>query len=215
MRAMKKVYESTRVLAPLQVTLVIDTHLPRKNGLSAHISRMVNGLSQREHEIHLIRPRMHKHDGMSAQAQYTETLVTGIPVLGYPGLKSGLPAKGKLLRLWRIQRPDVVHIATEGPLGWSALSAAREMNIPVSTDIHSSFHRRARQHNIGFLNQPVAAYLRHFHNKAACTLVSKHRLQQQLSQEGYQNVRVVSNIVDTELFHPVRRRIKKQAETAS
>jgi hypothetical protein len=45
---------------------------------------------------------------------------------GYPGLKFGLPAGRRLMRQWRQQRPDLVHVVTEGPLGWSAVSVARK-----------------------------------------------------------------------------------------
>ena len=66
-----------------------------------------------------------------------------MPIPGYPELKSGLPARGKLLRLWQKQRPDIVHIATEGPLGWSACSAARKLGIPVSTDCPTFYGKTA------------------------------------------------------------------------
>ncbi len=55
------------------------------------------------------------------------------------------------------------------------------------------------------MKKPIAAYLRHFHNKAACTLVPTTALQQQLEFEGYKNVLVVSRGVDAELFHPAKR----------
>jgi len=64
----------------------------------------------------MIRPRQFKQDVAAKKDGYEETLVTGMPIPGYPELKSGLPAKGLLLRLWKQQRPDIVHIATEGPL---------------------------------------------------------------------------------------------------
>lgn len=206
MRAMHKTNQIHRKLVPLQITLVTDTQLPRKNGLSAPVSRMVQSLSERELEIHLIRPRRHAHDKIIDEQRYSETLVSGFLMPGHPGLKSGLPARRKLLRMWKIKRPDIVHIATEGLLGWSALSAAREMHIPVSTDIHSHFHRRSRYRTIGLMQQPIEAYLRHFHNQAACTLVHNESLQEMLAKAGYQNVRLVTDGLDDEIFHPSRRK---------
>ncbi|MEK7811793.1 MAG: glycosyltransferase family 1 protein [Pseudomonadota bacterium] len=190
---------------PLQIALVTETYLPEVNGVAITIGRMVQGLRQRGHHIHLIRPRQFKHDISAQETTYRETLVSGMPIPGYPELKSGLPAKGLLMRIWKQQRPDVVHIATEGPLGWSALSAARKLNIPVSTDFHTNFHSYTQHYGIGLLKKPIAAYLRHFHNKAACTMVPTVSLQQQLEHEGYKNVLVVSRGVDTELFHPAKR----------
>lgn len=153
----------------------------------------------------MIRPRQHKQDVAVDEKNYRETLVAGMPVPGYSGLKSGLPSKGLLLRLWQQQRPDVVHIATEGPLGWSALTAARKLNIPVSTDFHTNFHSYTTHYGIGLLKWPIAAYLRYFHNKAVCTLVPTAELQLQLEQQGYRNVQIVSRGVDTALFNPARR----------
>ncbi len=189
----------------LKIALVTETYLPEINGVAITIGRMVHGLCARGHSIHMIRPRQHKLDAAASEPRYSETLVAGMPIPGYSGLKSGLPAKGLLLRLWKAQRPDIVHIATEGPLGWSALSAALKLNIPVSTDFHTNFHSYTQHYGVGLLRWPIAAYLRYFHNKAACTLVPTAELQQQLAQEGYRNVGVVSRGVDTELFHPSRR----------
>ncbi len=205
MRTMNTPNENLKTPAPLQIALVTETYLPEVNGVAITIGRMVHGLRLRGHHIHLIRPRQFKNDVSAQEETYCETLVSGMPIPGYPELKSGLPAKGLLLRLWKQQRPDIVHIATEGPLGWSALSAARKLNIPVSTDFHTNFHSYTQHYGIGLLKKPIAAYLRHFHNKAACTMVPTVSLQQQLEHEGYKNVLVVSRGVDTELFHPAKR----------
>ncbi len=205
MRRMTTPDETILVPAPLQIALVTETYLPEVNGVAITLGRMVHGLRQRGHAIHLIRPRQHKGDIAAAEPAYRETLVSGMPIPGYPELKSGLPAKGLLLRMWKQQRPDIVHIATEGPLGWSALSAARKLNLPVSTDFHTNFHSYTQHYGIGLLRKPIAAYLRHFHNKAACTLVPTTSLQRDLERDGYRNVLVVSRGVDSELFHPSRR----------
>lgn len=197
--------------APLNIALVTETYLPEVNGVAITIGRMVQGLRKRQHRIHMIRPRQFKQDVAANEDGYTETLVTGMPIPGYPELKSGLPAKGLLMRLWKLQRPDIVHIATEGPLGWSALSAARKLNIPVSTDFHTNFHSYSQHYGVGLLKKPIAAYLRHFHNKAACTLVPTVSLQQQLEFEGYKNVFVVSRGVDAQLFHPAKRSAELRA----
>jgi len=191
--------------AQLHIALVTETYLPEVNGVAITIGRMVDGLLKRQHRIHMVRPRQHNQDVARKQDGYEETLVSGMPIPGYPELKSGLPAKGLLLRLWKQQRPDIVHIVTEGPLGWSALSAARKLGIPVSTDFHTNFQTYTSHYGLGLLRKPIAAYLRHFHNKAACTLVPTASLQQQLEFEGYKNVRVVSRGVDSELFHPAKR----------
>ena len=205
MRTMNTPNQNLNTAAPMQIALITETYLPEVNGVAITVGRMVEGLRQRGHHIHMIRPRQSKIDVAAEEDSYRETLVSGMPLPGYPELKAGLPAKSLLLKLWKQQRPDIVHIATEGPLGWSALSAARKLNIPVSTDFHTNFHSYTQHYGIGLLKKPIAAYLRHFHNKAACTLVPTVSLQQQLEFEGYQNVLVVSRGVDSALFHPSKR----------
>ena len=191
--------------ARLNIALVTETYLPEVNGVAITIGRMVEGLQSRGHHVHMIRPRQGKQDVAATAERYAETLVAGMPIPGYPELKSGLPARGRLLKLWTAQRPDIVHIATEGPLGWSALSAARKLKLPVSTDFHTNFQNYTTHYGIGLLQKPIAAYLRYFHNKAACTLVPTASLQRELELDGYQNVRVVARGVDAELFNPSKR----------
>jgi len=210
MRRMNKPDCSLNISEPLSATrlrvaMVTETYPPEVNGVAITIGRMVHGLRQRQHNIHVIRPRQHKQDVALNEDDYAETLVGGMPIPGYPELKSGLPAKSTLLRLWREQRPDIVHIVTEGPLGWSAMAAARKLQIPVSTDFHTNFHSYSSHYGIGLLKKPIAAYLKHFHNKTDCTLVPTLSLKEELERDGYKDVLVVSRGVDAELFHPSRR----------
>lgn len=211
MRAMNTLNQNPHSSARLNIALVTETYLPEVNGVAITIGRMVHGLRQHGHHIHMVRPRQHKQDVAAKEDSYEETLVAGMPIPGYPELKSGLPAKGRLIKLWKEQRPDIVHIATEGPLGWSALSAARKLNLPVSTDFHTNFHNYTAHYGIGLLKRPIAAYLRHFHNKADCTLVPTTSLQRELEQDNYQNVLVVSRGVDAALFQPEKRDVGLRA----
>ncbi len=190
---------------PLKVALITETYPPEVNGVAITIGHMVRVLRKRKHHIQLIRPRQHKQDSAVQEEGYEEILLAGMPIPGYPELKVGLPAKGALLRLWRKQRPDIVHIATEGPLGWTALAAAHKLGLPISTDFHTNFHSYTKHYGIGLLQKPMAAYLRHLHNKSDCTMVPTATLQRELEASGYENVLVVSRGVDTQLFHPDKR----------
>jgi hypothetical protein len=67
----------------------------------------------------------------------------GLPIPKYPNLRMGVPSKRALVKLWSPHRPDVVHIATEGPLGWSALQAALHLKLPVCSDFRTNFHAYA------------------------------------------------------------------------
>jgi glycosyltransferase involved in cell wall biosynthesis len=190
---------------PLRIAFVTETHPPEVNGVAATVARLIEGLRARGHEVQLIRPRQHPADVGAAAERCRDVLVRGLPIPRYPDLKMGLPAKRALLRLWSDRRPDIVHIATEGPLGWSALQAARRLKLPVSTDFRTNFHAYSRHYGIGWLRGPIMAYLRKFHNLAQCTMVPTEGLKRSLVDCGFRNLIVLARGVDTDLFSPARR----------
>jgi glycosyltransferase involved in cell wall biosynthesis len=118
----------------------------------------------------------------------------------------GLPSGRALARAWTERRPDVVHIATEGPLGWSALGAARKLRLPVSTDFHTNFHAYSRHYGVPWLARPVTAILRRFHNRADCTMVPTDEMVEDLGRLGFERLRVVGRGVNAGTFSPERRR---------
>jgi glycosyltransferase involved in cell wall biosynthesis len=200
-----------RARRSLRISVVTETYAPEINGVALSAARFVEGLRQREHEIQLVRPRQQQdHTGRAGAMQ--DVLTHGVPIPNYPGMRMGLPATRELMRLWQGHRPDVVHVLTEGPLGWSAVSAARKLKVPVISDFRTNFHTYSRHYGVGWLGKPILAYLRKFHNRTLCTLVPTEALRAQLSDLGFRDVRVVARGVDTTLFHPARRSETLRAE---
>ena len=189
----------------LRIAVVTETYPPEVNGVAMTLGRLVDGLQVRNHQIQLIRPRQNAADQPHPTATLTEHLQRGIALPRYEGLKMGLPAKAALTRLWTKQRPDVVQIATEGPLGWSALAAASKLRLPVASDFHTNFHSYSSHYGFGLLRRAIVAYLRKFHNKAAVTLVPTEGIRRELMASGYENIEVIGRGVDIGLFHPGRR----------
>ena len=188
----------------LRIAVVTETYPPEINGVAMTISRMVEGLRLR-HLVELVRPRQNPQDSAKNEHGLQEVLVRGFPIPRYPDLKIGLPAKRALIKRWTNQRPDVVHIVTEGPLGSSAIAAARKLGIPVSSDFHTNFHSYSTHYGFGLLKKTVAGYLRNLHNRTDTTLVPTQELRDTLAQDGYKNLQVVARGVDTTLFHPGKR----------
>jgi glycosyltransferase involved in cell wall biosynthesis len=189
----------------MRVAMVTETYPPEINGVAMTMSRIVSGLQARGHTVQLIRPRQHSGDCPAEQPLFEEVLQRGMPIPRYDALKLGLPAKQALLRLWAKLRPDIVHVVTEGPLGWSALAAASKLKLPVTTDFHTNFHSYSTHYGVGWLKTPITAYLRKFHNKALSTLVPTESLRRELAVLGFRNLEVVARGVDTALFNPHRR----------
>lgn len=190
---------------PLHVAVVTETFPPEINGVAMTIGRMVRGLLARGHRVSLTRPRQAAEQTPATSVRPPTTLVRGLPIPGYAGLRFGLPARRLLLRQWSAERPDVVQVVTEGPLGASAVSAARELGIPVVSEFHTNFHSYSRHYGFAWLEGLVAFHLRRLHNRSRFTLVPSRQLGAELEQKGYRNLRVVARGVDTDLFNPSRR----------
>ena len=201
-------HELVKQPASLRVALVTETYPPEINGVAMSTGRLVEGLVAAGHRVDLIRPRQ-PHEGGEPGARATdgleEMLSRGIPLPKYAQLQLGLPARQLLLRRWSRQRPDIVQLVTEGPLGWSALAAARKLQLPVISEFHTNFHRYTGHYGVGWLKAPIAAYLRSFHKRADLTLVPTRALGNELLALGIPRIDVVSRGVDTELFAPYRR----------
>ena len=189
----------------LRLAIVTETYLPEVNGVSLSLARMVDGLRANGHDIQLVRPRQDRGDLAAAGEGFAEMLTRGVPIPRYPQLKLGLPARKALLRQWKIRRPDLVHIVTEGPLGWSALQAATQLRIAVTSDFRTNFHAYTRHYGIGWLKKPIFGYLRKFHNRTLATFVPTEAMRGELAALGFRNLHVLSRGVDTNLFAPQRR----------
>ncbi len=189
----------------LRIAVVTETWPPEVNGVAVTLAKLVQGLSHRNHDVQLIRPRQTKIDGNLNDSNLEEVLMRGMPIPRYPELKLGLPSKKTLVKTWTLRRPDVVHIATEGPLGWSALQAAKVLKLPVTSDFRTNFQSYSKHYGVGWLRKPIVAYLRKFHNATACTMVPTKELQRTLIDNGFINLKVVSRGVDTKLFNMVKR----------
>ena len=203
-RADEYITEELCARPSLRIALVTETWAPEINGVAMTLGRMADGLLARGHHLQLIRPRQPGIDPPAATV-FEEILARGVQLPRYPDVRIGLPARNALIQQWNRQRPDVVHVATEGPLGWSAVSAARRLGIPVCSDFHTNFDHYSRHYGFGWMRKPVSAYLRRFHNRTAITFVPTEALAQSLRASGYRRVEVIARGVDTALFSPLRR----------
>lgn len=193
--------ERKHVSEPLKIEVITETYPPEINGVAHSISMLVRGLRKNNHVVNVIRPRQ-SSDLTTRQDQRTsqDILVKSFPLPFYKELRMGIPAQKMLLKRWAKNTPDMVHIATEGPLGWSAAKAARKLNIPVTSDFRTNFHVYSSLYKVGFLEPLVKAYMKYFHNATDCTMVPTEKLKQELEHAGLNHLRVMPRGVDTGHF---------------
>ncbi|KIF62782.1 glycosyltransferase family 1 protein [Pseudomonas koreensis] len=187
----------------LHITLISETFPPEINGVANTLGRLCEGLRARGHQVELVRPRQAGDPQRSTDDALL--LCRGWPLPGYPGLQWGQSSMHKLLRRWKRQRPDVLYIATEGPLGLSALRAARRLGIAVVSGFHTNFQQYTSQYGLGLLTRMLTHYLRWFHNRSAMTLVPSVSQRLELERRHFERLALLSRGVDSQLFHPSKR----------
>ena len=105
----------------LRIALVTETFLPEVNGVAMTLGRLVTGSAPLVITCRWWATATHSR--RSGRRRGDRILRPGLPIPGYAGLQLGLPCRTSLLANWRGSPPDVVHVATEGPMGVSARSA--------------------------------------------------------------------------------------------
>ncbi len=189
----------------MRYALVTETWPPEVNGVALTVQALALGLHARGHRVQVVRPIQPGVDTGAGDRRLDTLLLRGAALPRYPGLRFGLPAPGALQRHWQRQRPDAVYIATEGPLGWSALHIARRLEIPVATGFHTRFDHYMRDYGLGWLQPGALRWMRHFHNQAQATLVPTLELEHALRSQGFARVVRLARAVDTAQLGPDRR----------
>jgi glycosyltransferase involved in cell wall biosynthesis len=185
--------------------LVTETYPPHVNGVARTVSALQNSLLELGHHVQLIRPRFGTLDHPRKMHRLEEILTSGPSSINFLNLPISAPSSAALRMLWIERRPDLIHLATEGPLGFSALRTAHQLEIPVTSDFRTNAHLYVRHHGLGILSRLVLDYLRYFHNRTLITTVPTEGLRSYLSDSGFSNLKVLGRGIDAQAYSPCHR----------
>ncbi|RJG13857.1 glycosyltransferase family 1 protein [Pseudomonas cavernicola] len=169
----------------MRILIVSDAWLPQVNGVVTSLQALVAELRELGHLVKLLSPLEFRHR----------------PCPSYPEVPL-------VWELWKVGaairefRPDCVHLATEGPVGWAARRWLVKRGLAFSTAIHTRFpeYLHTRWPWI-----PLAwgyAYLCAFHRSSQAVLVTTERLRSEFAGWGLQRLRLWRKGVDLRLFQP-------------
>ncbi len=128
-----------------------------------------------------------------------------IALPGYREIPLALGTPRAMARRIAAFQPDLVHVVTEGPVGWLARGWCIREKVPFVTSYTTRFPEYVRAR----VPVPVSttyAILRRFHAAAGATLVATPRLKGELEANGFGHLRLWPRGVDTRLFSPDRAR---------
>jgi nucleotide-binding universal stress UspA family protein len=130
----------------MKITFVTDTYTPQANGVATTLERLVNGLRERGHQVDVVRPAV-----LACDEEGLKVPSFGLP--GYREVRFGFPMRIVLQSRWSRRQPDVIYVATETPLGASAITAARALGIPAASGFHTNFQQYVAHYRMPLLEK--------------------------------------------------------------
>ncbi|WP_374527203.1 glycosyltransferase family 4 protein [Novosphingobium sp.] len=169
----------------MKIAICTDAWHPQVNGVVRSLAMTVSQLIERGHEVELITPSQFRT----------------LPLPGYSEIRLALAPRFGTRRTLTDFKPDVVHIATEGPIGWSARGWCMARKVPFTTAFHTRFPDYAAVRT-GLDAERFWPFIRRFHAPSRAVLVSTHSLATELAARGLGQTRIWSRGIDRSLFHP-------------
>jgi glycosyltransferase involved in cell wall biosynthesis len=169
----------------MRIAIATDAWIPQVNGVVRTLSMTVQLLKARGHEVSLITP---------------DQFMT-IPMPGYNQIRLAIAPRSGTRRQLGALWPDVVHIVTEGPIGWSARRWCVDNDVPFTTAFHTRFPDYAAVRT-GISAEYFWPVMRRFHRPSSAVFVSTQRLKDELDYRGIESGRLWSRGIDTNLFRP-------------
>ncbi len=167
----------------MKMALITDAWLPQVNGVVTTLLELQSALTLEGHQVHVLQP-----------GQFRTR-----PCPGYAGIDLAIRPKRALWAMLDALEPEVIHIATEGPLGWAARSYCLKRGLAFTTAFHTKFPE--------ILNAAVKiplswgyALFRHFHKPSSGVMVPTEGVLTMLQQRGFRNLRSWTHGVDTSMF---------------
>jgi glycosyltransferase involved in cell wall biosynthesis len=188
----------------LRITIVSETYFPQINGVSRTLEKLVGHCCARGDQVQLLVPRYDQSMGEDP-AGVERTDFSGVSLPCYREVVLPLTTPGRIRRELSRFGTQLVHIATEGSLGWAALRAARSLGLPVVSSYHTNFPQYLAGYRLGWLEPLAWRYLRWFHNRTMQTFCPTPSIRSLLLKRGFNNVGVWGRGVDSDHFHPSRR----------
>jgi len=121
----------------------------------------------------------------------------------YPGLRLAMPGRRQIAERIEAAKPDAIHIATEGPIGFAVRFYCRRNGRPFTTSYTTRFPEYIAARS-PIPQAWIYAVLRWFHSAATVTMVATPSLMTELRQRGFANLGMWTRGVDVQLFRPDR-----------
>ncbi|MDJ0978439.1 MAG: glycosyltransferase family 1 protein [Erythrobacter sp.] len=175
----------TRRAAPNSIAIVTDAWHPQTNGVVRTLSTTCEILRRWGHDVTVISPEDYP----------------SFPAPTYPEIRLAVTWPGAVGRQLARIKPEAVHIATEGPLGFAARRYCMNRKVPFTTAYHTQFPDYFARRT-GLSADWFWPYIRRFHRPAERIMVATETIRSQLRAQGLTQLTHWSRGVDLSCFSP-------------
>lgn len=169
----------------MRILIATDAWHPQVNGVVTTLARLETELLRKGVEVAFLTPQRFAR----------------VPFPLYPGLSLAVPRRSTVESAIRDVAPDWIHIATEGPVGWSVRRACLGRGRPFTTSYHTKFPEYANR-LLGLPESWIYALARRFHDRSSGVMVATPSLEAELRRHGFSRLMHWSRGVDCDLFRP-------------
>jgi len=167
----------------MRIAIATDAWLPQINGVVRTLAATVAELNKRGHEVELITP---------------DRFLT-LPMPGYSSIRLAVAPRFGVRRMLDACGPDIVHISTEGPIGWSARNWCLARRVPFTTAFHTRFPDYASVRT-GISPEHFWPIMQRFHAPSRAVLVATTSLATELRGRGLHQTRLWTRGIDRQVF---------------
>lgn len=184
-------------MSSVRIAVITESFLPRVNGVTNSVCRVLEQLAARGHEALVIAAK----PGPEQYAGHEVSSVGGFALPGYRSFVVGMPM-ARLVGKLREFRPDVVYLASPFSLGYAGAVAARKLDIPCVAVFQTDIAGFAKRYGLHGTDKVIWSWLRRIHSQADLTLVPSTSTLKSLDEHGIPRLALWRRGVDAERFHP-------------
>lgn len=175
--------------------IITDAWYPQLNGVVRTYEYLKAELEAKGHDVMVIGPRDFRYR---------------LPLLGYREIDLALLTSRTIKKKINNFNPDIIHIATEGPLGCAARKLCGRLNLSFTTCYHTQFPDYIAKRVKKFLpflenwtHDKAIEFIVRFHNASSGVFVTTQSMAEQLKKWGITApIKPLTRGVDTDIFYP-------------
>lgn len=195
----------------VKVAIVAESFLPHFNGVTNSILKTLDHLALTGHDAVVVTPAGSLAGELTGQGVprdyrgFPIRTVPSVPLASYPEVRVATTSVHRLRKLLIHEGVDVVHLASPFILGWQALRAAQELDLPTVALYQTEVPSYAARYKMPWLTQRLWEHVRAIHTAADLSLVPSTFSYSQLESLGVERLKISGRGVDTVQFTPSRR----------